>query len=141
MSDTPPNPKEAQAELAQRRNSVRLTTVFGGRISQHGRAYACVVSDVSAGGAKVKLKNPHDYELLSMGQPVQLVFERLSDYKALNGDIAWSNPKEAVVGITFTDPELRRRVVMKRLMPTRWKIANEQIMRETTNTSAEEPTD
>lgn len=117
--------KEA-ADFASRRQNVRLTTVFGGRISQYGKAYACTISDVSAGGAKVKLKDPHDFSKLIKDQTAQLVFERLSDYKALNGDIAWVKPDEFVVGLSFTDPELRRRVVLKRLMPNRWRIAHEQ---------------
>lgn len=138
MSDTPKNaprgePLDAE-ELAKRRNAVRLTTVYGGRITQFGKAYPCVVSDVSAGGAKVKLKDPRDFAVLVKDQQVQLVFERLSDYKALNGELAWVKPDELVVGLTFTDPELRRRVVLKRLMPNRWRIANEQVRRETTNT-------
>lgn len=128
-------------ELIKRRNAVRLTTVFGGRISQFGKAYACVVSDVSAGGAKVKMKDPHDYTKLVHEQPVQLVFERLSDYKALNGDIAWSRPDEFIVGLTFTDPELRRRVVLKRLMPNRWRIANEKAEREAEETALTETSD
>lgn len=128
--------KEREDDFAKRRNAVRLTTVFSGRISQFGKAYACTISDVSAGGAKIKIKNPRDYTKLIQEQQVQLVFERLSDYKALNGEIAWLRPDEQVVGMTFSDPELRRRVVLKRLMPNRWRIVNEQVARETTNTPA-----
>jgi len=119
------NPAEILAELEKRRSAVRLSTVFGGRISQFGRAYPCTVSDVSVGGAKIKLKDPDHFSVLVKDQPVQLVFERLSDYKALNGDLAWVKPAEFVVGLTFSDPPLRRRMVLKRLMPNRWRIANE----------------
>jgi len=138
MSDalTPkPEPKpesEDLAELARRRKTVRLTTVYGGRISQFGKAYACTVSDVSVGGAKVKMKDPQDFNVLVKDQSVQLVFERLTDYKALNGELAWTKPNEHVVGLTFTDPELRRRMVLKRLMPNRWRIANEHAARQDT---------
>jgi hypothetical protein len=132
---------ENLAELEKRRNTVRLTTVFGGRISQYGRAYACTISDISVGGAKVKLKDPKDFKALVKDQSVQLVFERLSDYKALNGVIAWQKPSEFVVGLTFTDPELRRRVVMKRLMPNRWRIANEHARRSDTEGAASEDYD
>lgn len=128
-----PNPSvssgEDLAELAKRRGAVRLTTVFGGRISQYGKAYGCTVFDISVGGAKVKFKNPRDFDALVKDQSVQLVFERLSDYKALNGEIAWQKPTEFIIGLTFTDPELRRRVVIKRLMPNRWRIANEHARR------------
>ena len=135
MSDNAPaNPQhntEADdlAELSKRRQAVRLTTVYGGRISQFGKAYACTVSDISVGGAKVKLKDPRDFGVLVKDQSVQLVFERLTDYKALSGDLAWMKPNEFVVGLTFTDPELRRRMVLKRLMPNRWRIANEHAER------------
>jgi len=120
------------AEVDGRRQTVRLTTVYGGRISQYGKAYACTISDVSVGGAKVKVKDPKDFALLVKNQTVQLVFERLSDYKALNGEIAWMKSAECVVGLTFSDPELRRRVVLKRLMPNRWRIANEHAGRQDT---------
>lgn len=115
-----------QDSFISRRQAVRLTTVYGGRVCQYGKAYACVVSDVSLGGAKVRLKDPHDYDRLTRSGEVQLVFERLSDYKSLNGTIAWVKPNEFVVGVSFTDPELRRRVVIKRLMPNRWRVANAQ---------------
>lgn len=118
------------AEATSRRQAVRLTTVYGGRISQYGKAYACIISDVSVGGAKVKIKDAKDFALLVKNQTVQLVFERLSDYKVLNGEIAWMKPAECVVGLTFSDPELRRRVVLKLLMPNRWRIANEHAGRE-----------
>jgi len=123
------SPEQHLTELTSRRQAVRLTTVYGGRISQFGKAYACTVSDISVGGAKVKLKDPRDFGVLVKGQTVQLVFERLSDYKALNGELAWMKPNEFVVGLTFTDPELRRRMVLKRLMPNRWRIANEHAAR------------
>jgi len=137
MSDKTASPQgqeiptaEDLAALAKRRQAVRLTTVYGGRISQYGKAYACTISDVSVGGAKVKVKDPKDFNVLIKDQAVQLVFERLTDYKALNGEIAWLKPAEQVVGLTFSDPELRRRVVLKRLMPNRWRIATEHAERQ-----------
>lgn len=124
--DIPVTPQSPNAE-GSRRGTVRLTTVYGGRICQFGKAYACIISDVSAGGAKVRLKDPHDFPRITKTGDVQLVFERLSDYKALNSVVAWVKPDEFTVGLSFTDPELRRRVVMKRLMPNRWKAAHEQL--------------
>ena len=135
------NGRPTEEELAKRRQNVRLTTVYGGRISQFGKAYPCTVSDVSAGGAKIKIKDPQHYNVLLHDQPVQLVFERLSDYKALNGDIAWAQPGEHIVGMTFSDPELRRRVVLKRLMPNRWRIANEHAARDDTEGEPSEALD
>lgn len=108
-----------------RRQAVRLTTVYGGRICQYGRAYPCIISDVSEGGAKVRLKDPHDFDKIKKSGAIQLIFERLSDYKALNTEVAWLKPDEFTVGLRFIDPQLRRRVVMKRLMPNLWRIANE----------------
>ena len=139
--ERPKQPNPDEQDVATRRTAVRLSTVFSGRLSQFGKAYPCVVSDVSAGGAKIKIKDPNHYAALSLKQPVQLVFERLSDYKALSGEIAWAKPDEWVVGLTFTDPELRRRIVLKKLMPNRWRIANEQVASDTTNPPAQEPSD
>lgn len=116
----------ADDDFTSRRNAVRLSTVFSGKICQFGKSYDCVISDVSVGGAKVRLKNPRDFPRITRDGEMQLIFERLSDYKALNGTAAWFKPDEHVVGMSFTDPELRRRVVIKRLMPNRWRIANEQ---------------
>ncbi|MBF0250021.1 MAG: PilZ domain-containing protein [Alphaproteobacteria bacterium] len=132
MTDEPPQTDVhgVPRELVKRRAAVRLTTVYGGRVIQFGKAYPCVVSDVSAGGAKVRLKDPRDFSKLTKSQPVELVFERLSDYKSLGAEIAWTKPDEDVVGLTFTDPELRRRVVIKKLMPNRWRIATEHVQAE-----------
>lgn len=117
--------KGTAEEGESRRQAVRLTTVYGGRVCQYGRAYACIISDVSEGGAKVRLKDPHDFDKIKKTGEIQLIFERLSDYKALNTEVAWLKPDEFTVGLRFIDPQLRRRVVMKRLMPNRWRIANE----------------
>lgn len=125
MSDAPLSDEE-DSNVSKRRQAVRLSTVYGGRITQFGKAYPCTISDVSAGGAKVKLKDAADFAKLLPEQPAHLVFERLTDYKSLGGDIAWFRPNELAIGLTFTDPELRRRVVLKRLMPNRWRVANEQ---------------
>jgi len=147
MTDNAPSKPEQKSEaenleeLTKRRQAVRLTTVYGGRISQFGKAYACTVSDISVGGAKVKLKDPRDFGVLVKDQTVQLVFERLTDYKALNGELAWMKPNEFVVGMTFTDPELRRRMILKRLMPNRWRIANEHAARADTEGTPSEETE
>lgn len=121
-----PDEEPADADGGLRRAAVRLTTVFGGRVCQYGKAYACVISDVSLGGAKVRLKDPADFTRMTHSGEVQLIFERLSDYKALNTDVAWVKPNEHTLGLRFVDPELRRRVVIKRLMPNRWRVANAQ---------------
>ena len=122
--------KSGEDEVAKnggsRRAAVRLTTVYGGRMCQYGKAYACIISDVSMGGAKVRFKDPQDFSRMAQSGEVQLIFERLSDYKALNTVVAWVKPNEHTVGLRFVDPELRRRLVIKRLMPTRWRLANEQ---------------
>lgn len=117
---------EDQAHDLLARSNVRLTTIFAGRICQYGHAFECIISDLSMGGAKVKLKNPKDFLKFTTSTPVQLTFERLTDYKALNAEVAWLRPKEDVVGLEFSDPELRRRIVMKKLMPNRWRIANQE---------------
>lgn len=122
----PQQGEETPQDDDSRRRAVRLTTVYGGRVCQHGKAYPCIISDVSVGGAKVRLKNPHDYAKITRAGDVQLVFERLSDYKALNSEVAWQKAGEHTIGLRFLDPELRRRIVIKRLMPNRWKVANEQ---------------
>jgi len=123
--------EKADEKEGTRREAVRLTTVYGGRVCQFGKAYACIISDVSAGGAKVRLKDPNDYARITKSGEVQLIFERLSDYKALNTVVAWEKPGEHTLGLRFTDPELRRRVVIKRLMPNRWRLANDQNQKDT----------
>ena len=82
------SPEQHLTELTSRRQAVRLTTVYGGRISQFGKAYACTVSDISVGGAKVKLKDPRASGVLVKGKHAQLVFGGLSEYKSLNGELA-----------------------------------------------------
>ncbi len=121
---------EAQQGETSRRQGVRLSTVYGGRVCQFGKGYACVVSDISEGGAQVHLKSAEDFKRLTKNGTIQLIFERLSDYKALNATIAWVRPQERLVGLRFTDPPLRCRLVMKRLMPNRWRVAHEQVKRE-----------
>ncbi len=113
-------------ENTSRRHDVRLSTVFGGRVCQFGKGYACVVSDVSEGGAQVHMKSDSDFNRLTHSGPIQLIFERLSDYKALNAVVAWVRAEEALIGLRFTDPPLRCRLVMKRLMPNRWRLVNER---------------
>ncbi|MBL4691759.1 MAG: PilZ domain-containing protein [Magnetovibrio sp.] len=117
---------EEQERLNADRHSVRLTTVFCGRICQYGKAYECTISDVSIGGAKVRLKDPQSFNTFVSSTLAQLVFERLTDYKALNAEVVWLKPDEFVVGLEFVDPENRRRSVIKKLMPNRWRIANEE---------------
>lgn len=120
-----PSPNDTHVDKKPRQ-TVRLTTVYGGRVCQYGKAYECIISDVSMGGALIKLKNAQDFKKFVSATPAQLIFERLSDYKALNADVAWLKPLENAIGLKFTDSELRRRVVLKRLMPNRWRIANEE---------------
>lgn len=128
-------------EHGSRRDAVRLTTVYGGRICQFGKAYACVISDVSGGGAKVHLKDPQDFLRIAQTGEVQLIFERLSDYKALNTVVAWVKPNEHAVGLRFIDSELRRRVVLKRLMPNRWRLANDMANKQNQTVPDEAETD
>lgn len=124
-------------EGGTRRQAMRLTTVYGGRICQFGKAYACIISDVSAGGVKVRLKDPDDFARITHTGEIQLIFERLSDYKALNTVVAWTKPNEHTVGLRFIDPELRRRLVLKRLMPNRWRLANAQVEAENAEENAD----
>lgn len=113
-------------EEISRRHDVRLSTVFGGRVCQFGKGYACIVSDVSEGGAQVHMKTDSDFRRLTQSGPIQLIFERLSDYKALNAVVVWVRAEEALLGLRFTDPPLRCRLVIKRLMPNRWRLVNKR---------------
>lgn len=124
--DGAPKADAQEADFVSRRQATRLSTVYGGRICQHGKAYACVISDLSEGGAKVRLKDAYDFGRMTRTGEVQLIFERLSEYRALNGVVAWLRPEEQVVGVSFTDPNLRRRVVIKRLMPNRWNVMRDR---------------
>lgn len=76
MSDKPE--KDAgSSEANARRGAVRVSTVYGGRVCQAGHAFACVISDVSLSGAKLRLKDTNDRRNILSDQPVQLIFDRL----------------------------------------------------------------
>ena len=105
-----------------RRGAVRITTVYGGRVCQAGKAYTCVISDVSESGAKLRLKNPDDKVAIVQDLQVQLIFDRLGEYKSLNGDLAWIKGEESTMGIKFSDIEKKRHRVISALMPNRWNL-------------------
>ncbi len=123
MSEANPNDTKSKEE-GSRRNSVRLTTVYGARVCQSGRAFGCVVSDVSVSGAKVKLKEPNDRRSIVDNQSVQLIFDRLGEYKALNGTIAWLSNETHILGVSFSDDEKIRNRVISKLMPNRWNLVH-----------------
>ncbi|MCK5167995.1 MAG: PilZ domain-containing protein, partial [Rhodospirillaceae bacterium] len=66
-----------RADEQLRRGAVRLTTVYGGRVCQAGKAYSCVISDVSETGAKLRLKDSANKTFIVSDLPVQLIFDRL----------------------------------------------------------------
>ncbi|MDH5189309.1 MAG: PilZ domain-containing protein [Rhodospirillaceae bacterium] len=105
-----------------RRHAVRISTVYGGRISQAGKAYKCVISDISETGAKLRLKEISDKTLIVKDLGVQLIFDRLGEYKSLNGDLIWIKGEEATMGIKFSDIEKKRHSVIAALMPNRWNL-------------------
>lgn len=117
----PTEPAEKETEMNSRRGAVRITTVYGGRVCQSGHAFGCVISDVSASGARLRLKETQDRRNILSDQPVQLIFDRLGEYKALEGEIAWVKGEDAVMGIHFSNPEKVCHRVISRLMPTRWQ--------------------
>ncbi|MCK5444624.1 MAG: PilZ domain-containing protein [Rhodospirillaceae bacterium] len=120
MSDKPEKDADS-SEANSRRGAVRVTTVYGGRVCQSGHAFGCVISDVSLSGAKLRLKDTNDRRNILSDQPVQLIFDRLGEYKALEGNIAWLKGDEFTMGIEFTNSEKIRNRVMARLMPNRWQ--------------------
>lgn len=105
-----------------RRSAVRLSTVYGGRVCQGGRAYPCVISDVSESGAKIRLKDASEKRAIIPDLPVQLIFDRLGEYKSLNGNLAWFGGEDPAMGIQFSDMEKRRHRVISTLMPNRWNL-------------------
>ena len=111
-------PQEGQA----RRGAVRLTTVYGGRVCQSGKAYPCVISDVSETGVRLRLKDIENKSSIISDYPVQLIFDRLGEYKSLNGDMVWLGGEDATMGIKFSDIEKKRHRVISALMPNRWNL-------------------
>jgi len=119
------NPKESKKTVSpenSRRGAVRMSTVYGGRICQAGKAYGCVISDVSETGAKLRLKENSEKGQIIDDLEVQLIFDRLGEYKSLNGDLAWIKGEEATMGIKFSDIEKKRHRVISALMPNRWNL-------------------
>ncbi len=114
--------KTSQDDQSRRRGAVRLTTVYGGRACQAGKAYACVISDVSETGAKLRLKDSANKIFIVPDLPVQLIFDRLGEYKSLNGNMMWLKGEEATMGIRFSDIEKKRHRVISALMPNRWNL-------------------
>ena len=121
-NDNPEKSKNTVSPENSRRGAVRITTVYGGRVCQAGKAYSCVISDVSETGAKLRLKDAGEKSQIIGDLEVQLIFDRLGEYKSLNGDLAWIKGEEATMGIKFSDIEKKRHRVISALMPSRWNL-------------------
>ncbi|MCK4938926.1 MAG: PilZ domain-containing protein [Rhodospirillaceae bacterium] len=132
MSDKQEPGKESQNDQF-RRGAVRLTTVYGGRVCQAGKAYPCVISDVSETGAKLRIKDPENKSSIVPDHPVQLIFNRLGEYKSLNGSMMWLKDEEATMGIKFSDIEKKRHRVISALMPNRWNLVQNNASAEDKN--------
>ena len=132
MSEKQNQDKEPQKDQ-HRRGAVRLMTVYGGRVCQAGKAYPCVISDVSETGAKLRLKDAESRTLIVPDLPVQLIFDRLGEYKSLNGDMMWLKGEEATMGVKFSDIEKKRHRVISALMPNRWNLVQNSASTEKKN--------
>ncbi|TCS64022.1 PilZ domain-containing protein [Varunaivibrio sulfuroxidans] len=100
-----------------RRASPRLSSVYSAKLAQRGKVQACVVTNLSLTGGRVKLTQPVDVHA-----PMRLMFDRLGDYWALNVGVVWS--ASGMVGVRLFDAEETRRATLQRLMPGRFKRMN-----------------
>lgn len=97
-----------------RRASPRLSSVYSAKLAQRGKVQACVVTNLSLTGGRVKLTHPVDVHA-----PMRLMFDRLGDYWALNVGVVWS--ASGMIGVRLFDAEETRRATLQRLMPGRFK--------------------
>ena len=103
-------------------------------MSQLGRVFPCVISDVSESGARVRLKDPDDLAKMDREEAVQIIFDRLGEYKSLRATVAWGNQSGATLGLSFIDDVKVRHMVISKLMPNRWQLINAQNGSEENNT-------
>lgn len=81
---------------AERRATRRKPTLWEGRLDTESGVFACVILNVSQGGALVQLEAP-----LLPTERATLTIER---FGALGAQIVWQMPDEGRLGIRFTDP-------------------------------------
>jgi hypothetical protein len=98
---------EAQGE---RREHLRQKVLWWGQIDVGTERYACSVSDLSPGGAKIRL--PQD---ISANQRVKLTMPPFGEFE---GEVCWV--EDAYIGIQFADIEHPRvaKVIASRLNET-----------------------
>jgi hypothetical protein len=97
VQDTATQPRAKKAlSPRERRAHRRKPTLWEGRLDTDIGVFACVVLNISQGGALVQLDAP-----LLPAERASLTIER---YGSLGAEIVWQMPDEGRVGIRFTDP-------------------------------------
>jgi len=84
------------ASAHERRAHRRKPTLWEGRLDTDVGAFACVVLNISQGGAMVQLSAP-----LASTRRATLMIER---FGTLNANIVWHLPHEGKIGLRFVDP-------------------------------------
>jgi hypothetical protein len=94
-------------EQGERREHLRQKVLWWGQIDVGTERYACSVSDLSPGGAKIRL--PQD---LATNQRIKLAMPPFGEFE---GEVCWVN--DACIGIQFADTEQSRvaKVIASRL--------------------------
>lgn len=100
-----PKPKTAR----ERRASRRKPTLWEGRLDTDAGVFACVILNVSQGGALVQLDAP----LL----PVERATLMIERFGSLAARIVWQMPDEGRIGIRFTDPPQQVARVLNGALP------------------------
>jgi hypothetical protein len=106
-------------QAAERRRFKRSTTVLTGTLFCRDEIVDCVVMNISANGAKIKLK-----QAPAMGETVTLLVNR---YGVFTGAIAWRADES--VGIQFDeDPKRVAKAIGERATPVQSSAARESTL-------------
>ena len=83
-----------QADPAERREQARRSVMWGALALSSGLQFKCVVLNISAGGAKVRIAQP-----FSPGTPVTLMVTRFGEFPAI---VVWESGE--FLGLKFQEP-------------------------------------
>jgi hypothetical protein len=103
--------KDIQAVAAERRRFVRKNVLWAATVEVRGRQIEGVITDLSAGGARLRFNAP-----LDKGEELRLI---LSEFEAVGAKVVWQRDGEAGVQFVLAPAEvlglLARRQVAEEL--------------------------
>lgn len=104
-----PQPKAKSPAPRERRATRRKPTLWEGRLDTEIGVFACIILNISRGGALVQLEAP-----LLPTERASLTIER---FGSLGAQIVWQIVDEGRVGIRFTDPPQQVARVLYEALP------------------------